>query len=115
MRSVYSPVVVLMRIRSPVSMKRGVVMDAPVSTVTFLVPPCVVLPRMFGGASLTMRSTFIGSCIVMMVSSSSSAVTFVPDGMRCMFCIASAGTVILSDGLFSGCITASLLRVYTNI
>ena len=115
MRSVYSPVVVLMRIRSPTSMKRGVVMDAPVSTVTFLMPPCVVLPRMFGGASLTVRSTLIGGFNVMMVLLFSSAVTFVPDGMRCMFCITSAEIVILSEGVSSGCITTSLLRAYINI
>lgn len=110
MRSVYSPVVVLMRMRSPVSMNRGVVTEAPVSTVTFFVPPCVVLPRMFGGASLTVRSTLSGGCRVMMFSPSSSAVTFVPDGMRCMLCSVSLGIVTLSDGLPSGCITASLLR-----
>ena len=114
MRSVYSPVAVFMRMRSPVSMNSGVVTDAPVSTVTFLVPPCVVLPRMFGGASCTVRSTLMGSCSVMMVLLSSSAVTFVPDGMRCMFSITSAGIVTLSDGVPSGCITASSLRVYTN-
>ena len=100
--------------RSPVSMNSGVVIDVPVSTVTFFVPPCVVLPRMFGGASLTRRSTLSGGCSVMMVSFSSNVVTFVPDGMRCMFCTASVGIVVLSDGLFSGCITASSLRAYTN-
>jgi len=109
-RSVYSPVAVLTRMRSPASMKRGVVMDAPVSTVTFLVPPCVVLPRIDGGASVTVRSTLIGGCKVTMVSPSWSAVTVAPDGMRCMFCTVSMGMVIRSDGVSFGCITASSLR-----
>ena len=99
-----------MRIQSPVSINKGVVIAVPVSTVTFLVPPCVVLPRIEGGASLTVRSIFIGGCRVIIVSLSCKAVTFVPDGMRCIFCIVPAGIVIRSDGSPSGCITASLLR-----
>ena len=35
----YSPVPICMRMRSPASMKSGVVTVAPVSTVTFFVPP----------------------------------------------------------------------------
>ena len=91
-----------MRMRSPVSMKRGVVMAVPVSTVTFLEPPCAVLPRTDGGASVTVRSILIGGCRVTTVSPSWSAVILVPAGMRCIFCRVSAGTVIRSDGLFSG-------------
>ena len=89
-------------------------MVAPVSTVTFLVPPCVVLPRIDGGASVTVRSILIGGLRAMIVSPSRSAVIVVPSGMRCMFCSVADGVVIRSDGLFFGCMTAVLLRVYTN-
>lgn len=104
-----------MVMRSPVSMKSGTVIVAPVSVVTCLVPPCAVLPRIDGGACVTVTSIFIRGLAVRMVSFSVSAVSVSPVGIRWCFGMLRVGIVIRSAGFPFGCITASSFLAYIKV
>ena len=70
---------------------------------------------MVGGASVTVRSTFMGGFSAIILSSTIRAVTTVPEVIRCALFKELVGTVVRSEGLFSGCTVTSLFRSYTNI